>query len=44
MDAQLGNTDPDCMRRDGRIVEFPEALRALEQEHPNGTLTVAPVV
>jgi len=45
-DAQLGEdrSDPECIARNGRIVSFDEAEQAMAEEHPNGTLSFAPVV
>tara|TARA_Y100000310_G_scaffold47500_3_gene44083 strand:- start:6331 stop:7659 length:1329 start_codon:yes stop_codon:yes gene_type:complete len=43
-DAQIGPTDADCEERDGAIVSFAEAESLSESEHPNGTLSFAPVV
>ena len=39
-DAQLGETDAECMARDGQLFDFDEAMEI--QEHPNGTWSVAP--
>lgn len=36
VDAQLGESDQDCMDRDGQFFMVDQALR--EVEHPNGTL------
>jgi hypothetical protein len=35
-DADGGDSDSDCVQRDGQLFEIDEALR--EREHPNGTL------
>lgn len=35
-DADTGDSDAECMERDGRLFTVDEALR--EREHPNGTL------
>lgn len=43
LDAQLGETDAECMDRNGRIVTPQEAEDALEQEHPLGTLSIVPL-
>jgi HK97 family phage portal protein len=44
-DAQgSGESDPDCEARDGKVFTFEEAEVELLQEHPNGTLSFAPVV
>jgi hypothetical protein len=42
-DGQLPTSDEDCRERDGRIFTFEEADRITEIEHPNGTLSWAPV-
>lgn len=42
-DAQAGATDADCEERDGRIFTFAEAEALTANEHPNGTLSFAPV-
>lgn len=39
-----GDQDPECAARNGRIVPLAEAESLMFQEHPNGTLTFAPVV
>lgn len=36
LDAQLGESDPDCNDRDGQFYTVDQAMR--EVEHPNGTL------
>jgi HK97 family phage portal protein len=43
-DDRLGYGDEDCSERNGQIVSFEEAEQAMEDEHPNGTLSFAPVV
>lgn len=43
-DARLGDSDEDCMERDGQTFTFDEAEAQLALEHPNGTLSFAPVV
>lgn len=43
-DAQLGPTDEECEQLNGQIVDFAEAERLMETEHPNGTRSFAPVV
>lgn len=43
-DAQLGETDEECMQLNGQIVSFDEAGQLAESEHPNGTRSFAPVV
>lgn len=43
-DARLGATDSDCEMRDGRTFSFDEAEAEMAREHPNGTLSFAPVV
>lgn len=40
-DAQLGETDEDCMLRNGRTYSLDEAEQI--RDHPNGTLSWAPV-
>lgn len=44
-DAQRGaaNSDPVCIARNGRTFTHEEAARELAEEHPNGTLSFAPV-
>jgi SPP1 gp7 family putative phage head morphogenesis protein len=42
-DAQAGNTDAECEARNGQVFSFTEADRVTEEEHPNGTLSWAPV-
>lgn len=39
-----GDDDPVCAARNGRIVTLAEAESLMLSEHPNGTLTFAPVV
>lgn len=39
-----GGDDPECAERNGQEYSFDEAQTELENEHPNGTLTFAPVV
>lgn len=43
-DARLGETDADCELRDGQVMTFEAAELAMAEEHPNGTLSFAPVV
>jgi hypothetical protein len=43
-DAQLGPTDEICESLNGETVSLEEALYLMEQEHPNGTRSFAPVV
>ena len=43
-DAQLGPTDEECEQLNGQVVNFAEAERLMETEHPNGTRSFAPVV
>jgi HK97 family phage portal protein len=43
-DNRTGFNDEDCTERDGKIVSFEEAEQAMNEEHPNGTLSFAPVV
>jgi hypothetical protein len=40
LDAQLGpeRSDPECIKRNGRVFTVAEAFREQEKEHPNGTL------
>jgi hypothetical protein len=42
-DAQLGDSDDDCMLRNGQVYTFDEATGLTSDEHPNGTLSWAPV-
>ena len=44
VDNQTGFGDADCSARDGQVVTFAEARRILAEEHPQGTLSVSPVV
>lgn len=37
-DAQYGDTDEECMNRDGQFFSIPKALTETLREHPNGTL------
>ena len=39
-----GSDDPECAARDGQVVSPDEADALLGDEHPNGTLAVAPIV
>jgi uncharacterized membrane protein YgdD (TMEM256/DUF423 family) len=39
-----GDEDAACAARNGRIVSMDEAESEMLSEHPNGTLTFAPVV
>jgi hypothetical protein len=39
-----GDSDPECAARNGRVVSMDEAESLMLSEHPNGTLTFAPVV
>lgn len=43
-DDRIGYGDADCVERNGRVVTFAEAQEAMAEEHPNGTLSFAPVV
>ena len=45
-DAQLGadRSDPDCIARNGREFNIAGARAEMGKEHPNGTLSFAPVV
>lgn len=43
-DARLGESDEDCMARDGQEFTLEAAEYELGTEHPNGTLSFAPVV
>jgi len=43
-DAQGGESDADCISRDGQVFTFSEASSELSREHPNGTLSFAPVI
>lgn len=42
-DNQTGYGDDDCTERDGKVYTFEEAERLTAEEHPNGTLSWAPV-
>lgn len=37
-DAQFGDTDADCIERNGRFFRISQALSETLKEHPNGTL------
>jgi hypothetical protein len=41
-DAQLGPTDEECMQRNGRVVTFDVGELMVQNEHPNGTISLAP--
>lgn len=45
-DAQLGvdRSDPDCVARNGRTFTLAQARVELGKEHPQGTLSMAPVI
>lgn len=43
-DGRLDTSDEECMARDGDIVDIEEAQAMADSEHPNGTLSFAPVV
>ena len=43
-DARLGESDEDCEARNGQTFTFEEAEAELASEHPNGTLSFAPLV
>ena len=43
-DGRLDTSDEECMARDGDEVSFEEAQAMADSEHPNGTLSFAPVV
>ncbi len=43
-DARLGDSDEECEARDGLTFSFEDAEREMELEHPNGSLSFAPVV
>lgn len=43
-DARAGNSDPECISRDGQTFTLDEADGELASEHPNGTLSFAPNV
>ena len=43
-DAQIGATDAECEARNQTVVSFEEAEAAMNEEHPNGTLSIAPEV
>lgn len=44
IDGQLPDSDEICIRRDGTIVTMAQAEAIMQDEHPNGTLSFAPVV
>jgi len=43
-DGQLPTSDDECIERNGDIVTFAEAEEMNITEHPNGTLSFAPVI
>jgi len=43
-DAQLGPTDEECEIRNGRIVTFRVGELMVNNEHPQGTISLAPYV
>ena len=43
-DAQLGDTDADCMARNGKTFTTDEAELINEHRHPQCTLSWAPVI
>ena len=43
-DGRLPTSDEECMARDGTEVSFDEARAMADDEHPNGTLSFAPIV
>ena len=45
-DAQLGpdRSDPECIARNGRTFTIKQARSEMGREHPNGTLSFAPIV
>ena len=45
-DAQLGpdRSDPECISRNGRTFTIKQARSEMGREHPNGTLSFAPIV
>lgn len=42
-DGQLRTSDDECRARNGQVFSFDEAVILTEEEHPNGTLSWAPV-
>ena len=43
-DNRTGYNDDECTALDGKIVELSEAWNLMEDEHPNGTRSFAPIV
>lgn len=43
-DGQLDSSDAVCIARNETVVTFEEAERLMAEEHPNGTMVLAPVV
>lgn len=43
IDAQLGETDEECMTLDGQVVTFEEADVLANEEHANGTRSFTPI-
>lgn len=44
LDARAGETDADCEAMNGRRVSFDEAQVLIDDEHPNGTRGMVPVL
>jgi len=44
VDGQISTSCEPCRARDGQIVTFEEAERIMAEEHPNGTLSLSPVI
>jgi len=43
-DGRLDTSDEECIARDGDEVSFDEGRAMADSEHPNGTLSLAPIV
>lgn len=44
IDGRHRNADAECKARNGKIVPISEAQRYMDAEHPNGTLSYAPII
>jgi len=44
VDGQISTSCEPCRARDGQVVTFEEAERIMAEEHPNGTLSLTPVI
>ncbi len=44
VEMQDGTDDEECAARDGQVVSLDEAESEMDNEHPNGTLNLMPVL